>query len=162
MSNRSVTTTATTATATSIKNKVEQIINPSDHVKMKSCPIENTFKIIGKKFTVLILRNMINGKQNRFNQLLNSIEQSNPKTLTIRLREMEKSGLIKRKVFYQETPVRIEYYPTEKGLALKPILDMMAAYSMKYCSKDIFKDAKPREFKEVYGRDITNIAQINR
>ena len=162
MSNRSVTTTATTATATSIKNKVEQIINPSDDVKMKSCPIENTFKIIGKKFTVLILRNMINGKQNRFNQLLNSIEQSNPKTLTIRLREMEKSGLIKRKVYYQETPVRIEHYPTEKGLALKPILDMMAAYSMKYCSKDVFKDAKPREFKEVYGRDITNIAQINR
>ena len=162
MSNRPVTTTATTAaTATSIKNKVEQIINPSDHVKMKSCPIENTFKIIGKKFTVLILRNMINGKQNRFNQLLNSIEQSNPKTLTTRLREMEKSGLIKRKVYYQETPVRIEYYPTEKGLALKPILDMMAAYSMKYCSKDIFKDAKPREFKEVYGRDITNISQLN-
>ena len=162
MSNRSVTTTTTTATATTTKNKVEQIINPSDHVKMKSCPIENTFKIIGKKFTVLILRNMINGKQNRFNQLLNSIEQGNPKTLTIRLREMEKSGLIKRKVYYQETPVRIEYYPTEKGLALKPILDMMAAYSMKKSSKDIFKDAKPRDFKEVYGRDITNIAQINR
>ena len=149
MSDKSLITTTNTATT---KNKVEQIINPSDHVKMKSCPIENTFKIIGKKFTVLILRNMINGKQNRFNQLLNSIEQGNPKTLTIRLREMEKSGLIKRKVYYQETPVRIEYYPTEKGLALKPILDMMAAYSMKYCSKDIFKDAKPREFKEVYGR----------
>jgi DNA-binding HxlR family transcriptional regulator len=104
---------------------------------------------------------MINGKQNRFNQLLNSIEQGNPKTLTIRLREMEKSGLIKRKVYHHETPVRIEYYPTEKGLALKPILDMMAAYSMKYCSKDIFKDAKPREFKEVYGRDIANISQLN-
>ncbi|HZA07419.1 MAG TPA: helix-turn-helix domain-containing protein, partial [Nitrososphaeraceae archaeon] len=139
----------------------EEIINPADHLKLKACPIENTFKIIGKKFTVLILRNMINGKQNRFNQLLNSIEQSNPKTLTIRLREMEKSGLIKRQVYYRETPVRIEYYPTEKGLALQPILDMMAAYSMKYCSKDIFKDAKPRDFKEVYGRDITNILQIN-
>ena len=104
---------------------------------------------------------MINGKQNRFNQLLNSIEQANPKTLTIRLREMEKSGLIKRKVYYQETPVRIEYYPTEKGLALQPILDMMAAYSMKYCSKDIFKDAKPRNFREVYGRNIANISQLN-
>jgi DNA-binding HxlR family transcriptional regulator len=159
MSDKSLITTTNTATTT--KNKTEQIINPSDHVKIKSCPIENTFKIIGKKFTVLIIRNMINGKQNRFNQLLNSIEQGNPKTLTIRLREMEKSGLIKRKVYHHETPVRIEYYPTEKGLALKPILDMMAAYSMKYCSKDIFKDAKPREFKEVYGRDITNIAQIN-
>jgi DNA-binding HxlR family transcriptional regulator len=41
---------------------------------MKCCPINNTFKIIGKKFTILILRNMINGKQSRFNQLLNSIE----------------------------------------------------------------------------------------
>ena len=108
-----------------------------DQVKLKVCPIENTFKIIGKRFTVLILRNMINSKQNKFNQLLNSIEQGNPKTLTIRLREMEKSGLIKRKVYYQETPVRIEYYPTEKGLALQPILDMMAGYSMHYCSKGL-------------------------
>ena len=160
MSDKSVTTTITNTPPT-IKNTAKQIINQLDHVKLKACPIENTFKIIGKKFTVLILRNMINGKQNRFNQLLNSIEQCNPKTLTIRLREMEKSGLIKRKVYYHESPVRIEYYPTEKGLALQPILDMMAAYSMQYCSKDIFKDAKPRNFKEVYGRDIANISQLN-
>jgi DNA-binding HxlR family transcriptional regulator len=93
--------------------------------------------------------------------LLNSIEEGNPKTLTIRLREMEKSGLIKRKVYYHGIPVRIEYYPTEKALALQPILDMMAAYSMKYCSKDVFKDAKPRDFKEIYGRDIAKIPQLN-
>jgi DNA-binding HxlR family transcriptional regulator len=154
-------TTAVATRATATKSTVAQIINPSDNIKMKSCPIENTFKIIGKRFTVLILRNMINGKQNRFNQLLNSIEQGNPKTLTIRLREMEKSGLIKRKVYYHETPVRIEYYPTEKALALQPILDMMAAYSMKYCSKDVFKDAKPRDFNEIYGRDIAKIPQLN-
>jgi DNA-binding HxlR family transcriptional regulator len=139
----------------------QKIINPSDNIKMKNCPIENTFKIIGKKFTVLILRNMINGRQNRFNQLLNSIEEGNPKTLSIRLKEMEKSGLIKRKVYYHEMPIRIEYYPTEKGLALQPILDLMAAYSMKYCSKDVFKDAKPRDFKEIYGRDIAKIPQLN-
>ena len=158
IANRPV-TTATGATAT--KSTVAQIINPSDNIKMKACPIENTFKIIGKKFTVLILRNMINGKQNRFNQLLNSIEEGNPKTLTIRLREMEKSGLIRRKVYYHGIPVRIEYYPTEKALALQPILDMMAAYSMKYCSKDVFKDAKPRDFKEIYGRDIAKLPQLN-
>ncbi|MBD0360952.1 MAG: helix-turn-helix transcriptional regulator [Nitrososphaeraceae archaeon] len=124
---------------------------------MKCCPINNTFKLIGKKFTVLILRNMINGKQSRFNQLLNSIEKSNPKTLSTRLREMERLGLIKRKVYSNEIPIRIEYYPTQKALALQPILDMMAAYSMKYCSKDVFKDAKPREFKEIYRRDIAEI-----
>jgi DNA-binding HxlR family transcriptional regulator len=152
---------AVTAATTNTKDTVAQIINPSDNIKMKSCPIENTFKIIGKKFTVLILRNMIYSKQNRFNQLLNSIEEGNPKTLSIRLREMEKLGLIKRKVYHHETPVRIEYYPTEKALALQPILDMMAAYSMKYCSKDVFKDAKPRDFKEIYGRDIAKLPQLN-
>jgi DNA-binding HxlR family transcriptional regulator len=74
---------------------------------------------------------------------------------------MERFGLIKRKVYSHETPTRIEYYPTEKGLALQPILDMMAAYSMKYYSKDIFKDAKPREFKDVYGRNIDEIPPAN-
>jgi DNA-binding HxlR family transcriptional regulator len=146
--NLSVTDNNNTATSTA------QIINPSNNTEMKCCPINNTFRIIGKKFTILILRNMINGNQNRFNQLLNSIEESNPKTLSTRLKEMEKIGLIKRRVYHNQTPVRIEYYPTEKGLALQPILDMMAAYSMKYCSKDVFKDSKPREFRQIYGRDI--------
>ncbi len=49
----------------------------------------------------------------------------------------------------------IEYYPSEKGIALQPIIDMMTAYSMQYCSKDIFKDGKPREFKVFYGREIS-------
>ena len=151
---------STTRAVATGNTAIEQIINPSDNIKMKSCPIDNTFKIIGRKFTVLILRNMINNKQTRFNQLLNSLEGANPKTLSVRLREMEKLGLIKRKVYSHEIPIKIEYSPTEKGLALQPILDMMAAYSMRYCSKDVFKDAKPREFKEVYKRDIAEIPQV--
>jgi DNA-binding HxlR family transcriptional regulator len=155
-------TTATTTTrpVATGNTDIVQMINSSNSIKMKSCPIDNTFKIIGRKFTVLILRNMINSKQTRFNQLLNSVEGANPKTLSARLREMEKLGLIKRKVYSHEIPIKIEYYPTEKGLALQPILDMMAAYSMRYCSKDVFKDAKPREFKEVYKRDIAQIPQV--
>ena len=96
---------------------------PSTDPTLKLCPIYYTINIIGKKFTILILRNMINGKQNRFNQLLNSIEDGNPKTLSVRLRDMEKYGLIKRKVYSNEKPVRVEYYPTEKGLALQPVFD---------------------------------------
>lgn len=57
-----------------------------------------------------------------------------------------------------EKPVRVEYPSTVKGLALQPILDMMAAYSMKYCSKDVFKDAKPRECQEVYGREMAKVS----
>ena len=114
------------------------------------CPINNTFQIIGKKFTVLILRNMIYLNQIRFNKLLNSIEGINAKTLSIRLKEMEKDGLIRRKI-YNESPIRIEYEMTEKGMALEPILQQMSAFSMKYFPKEIFKNGKPRTYDEVYG-----------
>jgi DNA-binding HxlR family transcriptional regulator len=81
--------------------------------------------------------------QTRFNQFIQSIEGINPKTLSIRLKEMEKNSLIQRKI-YHEIPIRIEYYLTEKGKALKSIPDQMAAFSVQYCAKDIFEDGKPR------------------
>ncbi len=121
------------------------------HDAMKACPIDNTFKIIGKKFTVHILRNMTKLGQNRFNQLLDSVEGINPKTLSARLREMERNGIIEKRV-YAGTPVKIEYAVTKKGLALNPILESMAAFSMQYCAKDVFKDGKPRILKEVYSK----------
>ncbi len=120
---------------------------------MKCCPVDNTFRVVGKKFTVLILRDMMNFHKSRFNQFLESVEGINPKTLSVRLREMEKNGLIQRKV-YAETPIRIEYYITEKGKALKPILEQMAAFSIQYCCEDVFKDGKPRTFREVFGKSM--------
>jgi DNA-binding HxlR family transcriptional regulator len=120
--------------------------------QIKCCPVDNTFKIVGKKFTIHILRNMTLLNQSRFNQFLGSIEGINPKTLSVRLKEMEKSGLIKRKVF-DETPIRIEYTVTEKGMALKPIIMQMAAFSMKYCSCEVFKDGKPRTVEQVFGKN---------
>ena len=120
---------------------------------MKCCPVDNTFRVVGKKFTVLILRDMMNFHKSRFNQFLDSVEGINPKTLSVRLREMEKNGLIERKV-YAETPIRIEYYLTEKGKALKPILEQMAAFSIQYCCEDVFKDGKPRTFREIFGKTM--------
>ncbi|HXV66041.1 MAG TPA: helix-turn-helix domain-containing protein [Nitrosopumilaceae archaeon] len=116
----------------------------------KCCPIDNTFKLIGKRFTVHILRNMMMMGQTRFNEFLDSIEDVNPKTLSARLRELEKSRLIERKV-YNETPIRIEYHLTEKGQKLRSILEQMAAFSMRYCCSDIFKDGKPRTLRQGLG-----------
>jgi DNA-binding HxlR family transcriptional regulator len=84
------------------------------------CPINNTFRIMGKKFTVLILRNMMHLGQTRFNQFL-EIEEINAKILSARLKEMEMDGLIKRKIFH-ERPVKVEYTLTDKGEALHPVL----------------------------------------
>lgn len=114
---------------------------------MKNCPLDITSKLIGKKFTVLILRNMMS-KQTRFNQFIESIDGINPKTLSTRLKEMEKNGLIRRKI-YHETPIRIEYYLTKKGLELKTILDQMVIFSARYCANDVFKDGKSRTYKEI-------------
>jgi len=132
--------------------------NPSiiiEGMKCKCCPVFNTFNIIGKKFTSLILRNMIFLKQKRFNEFLNSIEEMNPKTLSVRLKEMEKEGLIKRQV-YNETPIRIEYYLTEKGKALQPILEQMALFSMKYCCDQVFENPDPIKIDKVTKKSIRN------
>lgn len=69
---------------------------------------------------------------------------------------MEKNGLITRKI-YPETPPRVEYFITEKGLRLFPILMQMAEFSMKYCCDDVFNDGKPRTLKQVFGADVTEL-----
>ena len=121
---------------------------------VKCCPIDNTFKIIGKKFTIHIIRNMAMHGQTRFNQMLDSIEDANPKTLSARLKEMEKAGLISRNV-YDEVPIRVEYKVTKKGIDLQGILDQMAAFSMKHYPREIFKDGKQRNYKQVFKKPIS-------
>jgi DNA-binding HxlR family transcriptional regulator len=91
----------------------------------------------------------------RDNQFLDSIEGINPKILSARLKEMEKSGLIRRKVYSTETPVRVGYFLTEKGSALKSILNQMTIFSMRHCAKEVFKDRKPRTLK----RDLASTLQ---
>ncbi len=121
---------------------------------LKCCPIDNTFKLIGKRFTIHIIRNMAMQGQTRFNQFLDSIENSNPKTLSARLKEMEKEGLITRNV-YDEVPIRIEYNLTKKGKDLQGILDQMASFSMKHYSKTVFKDGKQHSYKQVFKKPVT-------
>ena len=120
---------------------------------IKCCPIDNTFKIIGKKFTIHIIRNMAMHGQSRFNQMLGSIEDANPKTLSARLKEMEKAGLISRTV-YDEVPIRVEYKVTKKGNDLQGILDQMAAFSMKHYPREIFKDGKQRTYKQAFKKPV--------
>ena len=118
--------------------------------QLKQCPIGFTSRIIGKKFTLLIMRNMLNYNHSRFNEFL-TIEGINPKTLSLRLKEMQKDGIIGRRV-YHETPIRIEYFITEKGRALRPVLDQMMAFSMQNYPKEIFKDGRPRSLQEFVGK----------
>lgn len=87
------------------------------------CPVETTLTLIGDKWKVLILRDLLPGTK-RFGELKKSIGNVSQKVLTAQLRDMEQSGLVNRKV-YAEVPPRVEYSLTELGQSLKPILDAM-------------------------------------
>jgi DNA-binding HxlR family transcriptional regulator len=114
--------------------------------ELKSCPIEATFKIIGKKWAVLIIREMFRGTT-QFNRFLENIEGITPKVLTERLRELEKLGIIKRRIV-SEYPVRVEYELTELGEEFEPVLLAAGSFSMRYMPEVVFKDGKPRSFVE--------------
>ena len=115
---------------------------------LKQCPINFTFQVIGKKFTLLIMRNMMFFGHRHFNEFL-TIEGINPKTLSQRLKEMQKNDIIGRKV-YPGTPVRIEYFITEKGLALRPLLDQLLLFSVQNYPDQVCKDGVPRTLEDLY------------
>jgi DNA-binding HxlR family transcriptional regulator len=113
-----------------------------DSPELKSCPIEATFRIIGKKWIVLIMREMLRGTK-QFNRFLENIEGITPKVLTERLRELQKFGIVKRRIV-SEYPIRVEYEITELGREFEPVLLAAASFSMKNMPKIVFKDGKPR------------------
>lgn len=98
--------------------------------KLPACPVEITMGLIGEKWKVLIIRDLLTGTK-RFGELQRSIGGISQKVLTNNLRQMEQSGLISRKV-YAEVPPRVEYSLTDLGKSLKPILDSMVNWGEDY------------------------------
>lgn len=94
------------------------------------CPVETTLLLIGDKWKVLILRDLMCGTK-RFGELKKSIGSISQKVLTQQLRAMEEDGLVDRRIF-AEVPPRVEYSLTEAGHSLKPILDSMCAWGEQY------------------------------
>ena len=98
--------------------------------ELPACPVETTLSLIGDKWKVLILRDLMPGTK-RFGELKKSVGNVSQKVLTAQLRAMEESGLVHREV-YAEVPPRVEYSLTELGKSLKPILDSMWAWGEEY------------------------------
>lgn len=97
---------------------------------LPACPVEITLTLIENKWTVLILRDLLNGKK-RFGELKKSIGNVSQKVLTAQLRTMENNNLINR-VIYAEVPPKVEYSLTELGHSLKPILDALQIWGENY------------------------------
>ena len=106
-----------------MRDSMEQMVLPA-------CPVETTLALIGDKWKVLILRDLLPGTK-RFGELKKSIGSVSQKVLTAQLRDREEKGLLTRQV-YAEVPPRVEYTLTDTGYSLKPILEAMEAWGTDY------------------------------
>ena len=98
--------------------------------EMPACPVATTVALIGSKWTLLIIRNLL-ARPWRFNELKKDLEGISQKVLTDSLRSMEADGIITRTV-YPEVPPRVEYALSELGESMRPIMDAMEIWGTEY------------------------------
>ena len=97
---------------------------------LPECPVATTVQLIGNKWKLLIIRNLL-VRPWRFNELQKNLDGISQKVLTDSLRSLEQDGLVTRTV-YAEVPPRVEYALSDLGLSLKPILDAMQTWGNGY------------------------------
>ncbi len=98
--------------------------------EMPACPVATTVSLIGSKWKLLIIRNLL-ARPWRFNELKKDLDGISQKVLTDSLRSLKNDGLITRTV-YPEVPPRVEYALSELGLSIKPIIASMEAWGTEY------------------------------
>lgn len=107
---------------------------PSRRADLPACPVETCVQLIGSKWRLLIMRDLLLNGTMRFSALQRSVGKVSQKVLTTNLRAMEDAGLVVRRV-YPEVPPRVEYSLTETGRSLKPIIDAMWTWGEGYQAK---------------------------
>jgi DNA-binding HxlR family transcriptional regulator len=115
----------------------------------KNCPIRTSLGVLGKKWTFLILRDIAFLKVDRFNQILRTIPGLTPRVLTLRLKELEESGVIEADVI-QEEPRLVRWKMTKMGRDIEPILMSFISFGSKWYSAKVFEDGKPRSARELF------------
>ncbi|MBQ3459351.1 MAG: helix-turn-helix transcriptional regulator [Solobacterium sp.] len=100
--------------------------------ELPDCPVATTVQLIGSKWKLLILRNLL-VRPWRFNELRKNLEGISQKVLTDSLRSMEEDGIITRTV-YAEVPPRVEYALSELGESMRPIIKSMEDFGLSYKS----------------------------
>ena len=114
-----------------------------------ACPIATTLGMLGKKWTMLVLRDIAMRDMGRFSQLMKGIPGITPRMLSIRLKELEKQGMI-IKESNRNSSKAARWKPTEKGWDALPILFSYTAFGSKWFASEVFEDGKPREMTSIY------------
>jgi DNA-binding HxlR family transcriptional regulator len=129
------------------EQQAEEPILPT--VSFKSCPIRTSLGVLGKKWTLLILRDIAFLKINRFNQILRSVPGLTPRVLTIRLKELREYGIIEP-IVVQRRPKLVLWRLTRKGEGTIPILMSFISFGATWYPQEVFEDGKPRSAEELF------------
>jgi DNA-binding HxlR family transcriptional regulator len=132
-----------------VSNNEAEYVARVPAVKFKNCPIKVTIGVLGKKWTLLILRDIALLKINRFNQIRRSLPGLTPRVLIMRLHEMEECGLIQA-VSIKDRQRVVKWILTEKGKDTVPILMSIMSFGAKWYADDVFEDRQPRTLDEIY------------
>ena len=122
-------------------------------VPFKNCPIRTSLGVLGKKWTMLILRDIGFLKIDRFNQILRTLPGLTPRVLSMRLRELEKTGFI-RPIEVQSVPKLVKWGLTDKGRDTLPILMSFIAFGSRWYSDVVFDDKRPRTPEQLFPRRV--------
>jgi DNA-binding HxlR family transcriptional regulator len=114
-----------------------------------SCPVCRTAEIVCGKWTLLVIRDLVDGRS-RFCELERSLQGISPRTLSLRLRALEEEGIVERHT-YPEVPPRVEYALTEKGRALVPLIEDMRTYGREWLGDDCLSESPSVEESEQVG-----------
>lgn len=125
-----------------------------------NCPIEASLGLLGKKWSLLVLRDIAMRKKERFNELMRTLPGISPRILSRRLRELESNGLLSRTA-EKNSPETVRWSITEKGWDALPILFSYVAFGSKWYPQKVFADQQPRNMKEQYPSPITSQFFIN-
>jgi len=120
-------------------------------VKFSQCPIKTSLGVLGKKWTMLVLRDIGLLGVDRFNRLLDSIPGLTPRVLSMRLKELENEGFIKcAEMRKDSSPMIVRWTLTEKGRDALPILLQFTAFGSKWYSDVVFEDKSPRKPDQLF------------
>ena len=127
-------------------------------VNFAQCPIRASLGVLGKKWTLLVLRDIGILGIDRFNRILDSLPGLTPRVLSMRLRELEKEGFIEC-IEKEKSPMVVRWTLTEKGRDILPIFLQYTAFGSKWHADVVFEDKTPRKLNELFRPKAIKIIQ---
>jgi DNA-binding HxlR family transcriptional regulator len=122
-------------------------------IDFADCPVEATLGVLGRKWSIVMIRDIGVYGRGRFNQLLKSLPGISPRVLATRLRQLEHDGIVKKVVEKSRPPKIVRWSLTEKGLDALRVGMMVASFGARWQAERVFFDKRPRTTRELYNRE---------